>query len=116
MEPIAASADLVAYCGLYCGACGRYRKGRCEGCRENARAGWCKVRSCCIENGWASCADCETYTDLHQCGKFHNVFSRIIGFVLNSDRHKCIDRIREIGPAAYAEEMAAKGVMKLPRR
>ena len=31
-------AELVAGCGLYCGKCGAFRKGRCKGCRENARA------------------------------------------------------------------------------
>jgi len=23
--------DLIAYCGLYCGACGKYIKGKCAG-------------------------------------------------------------------------------------
>jgi len=116
METVIASEDLVAYCGLYCGACRAYRNDRCKGCHENAKAGWCKVRTCCIDHGYATCADCDTYDDPRRCAKFHNLFSRVIGFVLNSDRRKCIARIREVGPAAYAEEMAAKGAMKLPRR
>ena len=41
--------------------------------------------------------------------------SRIFGFVFRSARRACIERIREIGPAAYAEEMAAKGLQAIRR-
>ena len=46
---IAVNADLVASCGLYCGACRAHLAGKCAGCRENAKATWCKIRSCCAE-------------------------------------------------------------------
>ena len=116
MEQAAASAELVAYCGLYCGECRAHKKGRCPGCRENSKAWWCKVRACCIEHSYASCAECEMHADLHECRKFHNLFSRLMGFAFNSDRHKCIARLGELGPEAYASEMAAAGLQKLPRR
>mgnify|MGYP001174253203 CR=1 FL=1 len=48
------SLELVAYCGLYCGQCTKYLKGKCPGCKENEKASWCKTRSCCIENDFAS--------------------------------------------------------------
>jgi len=38
MKTITSNAELVAYCGLYCGACGAYLKGRCPGCHENKKA------------------------------------------------------------------------------
>jgi hypothetical protein len=73
------------------------------------------VRACCQENGYATCAACSTYADPRECRKFHNVMSRVFGFIFRSDRRACILRIREIGPAAYAEEMAAKGLHALRR-
>jgi hypothetical protein len=40
MKEVLVNKDLVAHCGLYCGACGAYLKGRCPGCHENVKAGW----------------------------------------------------------------------------
>ena len=108
MKGVTASAELVAHCGLYCGACRSYRKGRCPGCHDNEKATWCKVRACCQDDSYATCADCGEFAEPRDCRKFHNLFSRIIGFVLRSDRRACILRIREIGPDAFAAEMADK--------
>jgi len=107
MKAIVADAGLVAYCGLYCGACRRYLSDKCSGCRENVKATWCKVRSCCAENGYASCADCKTVQDPADCGKFNNVISKVVGFVLRSDRRACILQIKEMGIAGHAENMAS---------
>lgn len=38
MKQVVADPNLVAYCGLYCGACGAYLKERCPGCHSNAKA------------------------------------------------------------------------------
>jgi len=59
MKEVASNPDLVAYCGLYCGACGSYLRETCPGCHQNEKAEWCKVRVCCIDNQYLSCADCE---------------------------------------------------------
>lgn len=99
---------LVAACGLYCGACGKYKKGKCPGCAENEKAIWCKVRLCCKEKGIANCAGCMEHPNPKTCKCFDNFFSRLIGFVLRSDRKACICRIREVGAEKYAEEMAEK--------
>ena len=48
MPAIQVNTDLVAHCGLYCGACKSYLNGKCKGCHENSKAAWCKIRSCCI--------------------------------------------------------------------
>ncbi len=109
MKEIVVDTDLVAYCGLYCGACPRLRKGRCPGCHDNEKAGWCKIRSCCLENGYTSCADCTHYDDPRQCKKFHNFVSRAIGFILRSDRRACIVQIRELGAQGHAKAMAELG-------
>ncbi|MDP4184418.1 MAG: DUF3795 domain-containing protein [Bacteroidota bacterium] len=97
--------SLIAYCGLYCGACRAYRKGKCPGCQKNTKATWCKVRLCCIENNYLSCADCAK-TELKACKKFNNPVSKIFALVFRSDRNACIARIKEVGYEVYAEEMA----------
>ncbi len=107
MKEIVADPKLVAFCGLYCGACGTYLKGRCPGCRDNEKASWCKVRTCCLETGYSSCADCTKFPDPKDCGKFHNFISIVIGFVLRSDRRACITQIRQKGIEGHAEDMAA---------
>ena len=106
MKEIIADAGLVAFCGLYCGACGSYLKGRCPGCHLHEKAAWCKVRACCIEAGYSSCADCVTFFDPKDCSKFNNVFSKAFGFVFRSDRRACIMQIRGRGLSAHAEDRA----------
>lgn len=107
-------AAYVAACGLYCGACTKYVKGKCPGCRENGRASWCAVRSCCLERGYASCADC-TIVPLAECRKFNFWVAKVFSALFRSDRAACIARIREIGPAAFAQEMGSAGRMTIRR-
>ncbi|HRY30294.1 MAG TPA: DUF3795 domain-containing protein [Elusimicrobiota bacterium] len=104
---IAADANRVAFCGLYCGACGRYLKGACPGCQQNAKAAWCAVRTCCLESHFSTCVDCKTYTEPNDCKKFNNFVSKIVGFVLRSDRRACLQQIREKGLAAHAADRTA---------
>jgi hypothetical protein len=40
------------------------------------------------------------------CNKFNNFISRLVGFVLRSDRGACILQIREKGLLGHAEDMA----------
>lgn len=110
-----ANKDLVAYCGLYCGACRSYLSGKCPGCRENVKATWCKIRQCGIENNLQSCADCKS-VELMDCKKYNNLFSKVIGFVLKSDRPACIYRIRETGYDAFAAEMASTHRQTIKRK
>jgi hypothetical protein len=104
-KEITADKDLIAFCGLYCGSCRSYLKGKCPGCKENTNASWCKVRQCCMENDLQSCADCKTMA-LESCKKYNNFISAIFGYIFNSDRKACIDRIKEIGYDDFAVEMA----------
>ncbi len=115
VNTVTANPDLIAYCGLYCGACKAYLAGRCPGCRENTKAGWCKVRSCCIGAGRSTCAACPTHADPRTCGHYHNIVSRLFGLVFRSNRAGCIDRLRTVGAAAFAAEMAAAKRRSLPR-
>ena len=116
MEEITVNKDLVAYCGLYCGACRSCLKGRCPGCHENSKASWCKVRTCCSEHGWATCADCTEFTDPNQCRKFNNIISKVMSLVLNSDRRACVLKVREVGVEGFAADMAEYGRPSLRRR
>ncbi|HWR72061.1 MAG TPA: DUF3795 domain-containing protein [Nitrospirota bacterium] len=106
MKEIVADTGLVAYCGLYCGACRSYLRDRCRGCHENEKATWCKVRVCCLEQGYSSCAECTAFADPALCGKFNNFISKVVGFILRSDRRACILQIRERGLKGHGEDMA----------
>jgi hypothetical protein len=106
MKEIVADQNLIAFCGLYCGACGRYLKESCPGCAKNEKAGWCGLRKCCIERNYQSCADCKEFADVMQCKKFNNFFSKIFGLIFRSDRKACIDLIKKSGYNDYAKEMA----------
>jgi hypothetical protein len=116
MREVTANGELVACCGLYCGACGAYLKGRCPGCHENVKAGWCKIRSCCVEHAYATCADCNEHAGPGDCKHFNTPVARLLGFVLNSNRPAGVLKIRELGREGYAAFMADRKIMKLPRR
>jgi len=114
-KQIVADARMIAYCGLYCGACGSYLKGKCSGCKENVKATWCSIRKCCIENKYQSCADCKTI-ELKECKKYNNLISKVIGLILNSDRSACIRRIKETGYEGFAKEMAENKKQTIRRK
>ncbi len=103
----------IAACGLFCGACSRYTKGKCPGCRDYEKATWCEVRKCCKEHGWQSCADC-TLMPLAACRKFNGFIAKVFAVVFRSDRRGCIERIREVGREAFAAEMRLAGRMNRP--
>jgi hypothetical protein len=116
MREIKADKSLVAYCGLYCGACGSYLKERCPGCHENTKAGWCKVRKCCMEHKCATCADCREFSDPAQCAMFNNFISKIFGLIFNSNRPACVMKIKELGIEKYAGFMAEGKRQSMPRK
>jgi len=115
MRDVTTNPALVAYCGLYCGACRRFLRKRCPGCKENQKATWCKVRSCCISNQYASCADCQQFVDPNDCKMFNNWISKIFGLVFRSDRAACIRQIREIGVKEHAADMAGKRLQSIKK-
>jgi hypothetical protein len=115
LKEIIADKSLIAACGLYCGACRTYLNGRCPGCFENDKASWCKIRQCCMENNFLSCADCKS-VELMECRKFNNIMSKAFGFIFNSDREACIQAIRENGYDKYAVDMAALKMQTIKRK
>ena len=112
---IKADSTAIAFCGLYCGACGKFAKGKCPGCAKNDKALWCGVRKCCLEQSYKSCADCKEFSDPKDCRDFHNPISRVIGFIFRSDRRAGIEYIRKNGYDAFAENMAAAKRMAVKR-
>lgn len=106
MPDVQAMPEMVAYCGLYCGACKSHLRGKCKGCHENSQATWCTVRSCCIEKNIKSCAQCTDHTNPNDCKKFNNFMSKLFGLVLRSDRAACIAQIKQVGIDGHATIMA----------
>ena len=101
-----ANESLVAACGLYCGACRAYLNNKCPGCKNNVKAEkWCKVKICCKENNFKSCADCKMFEDVKKCKKFNNIFSKLFALFLGSNRQWCVNRIRQKGYTEFAKEM-----------
>ena len=106
MKEIKSDPEMVAYCGLYCGACGSYLKDKCPGCHDNAGAKWCKIKVCCEENQYQTCADCKEYDNPRNCSKFSNLMSKLFALIFRSDRAACIDSIRDLGVEGYADKMS----------
>jgi hypothetical protein len=115
MKEIKSDKSKIAFCGLYCGACSRYLKNKCKGCAGNDKASWCKVRSCCIENSYSSCAECKEFQDISECKKFNNFMSKIFGFIFNSDRKACIEIIKNKGMDDYLKLMVENKIATIKK-
>lgn len=106
MKSIEAKKELIAACGLYCGACRKYLLGKCPGCHKNQNVTWCKIRSCVQSQSYNSCAECTKYVT--ECKIYSNLIGKIFAFIFKSDRPACIQYIREHGEQAFAEEMTRR--------
>jgi hypothetical protein len=106
MRDVVADTGLVAYCGLYCGACRAYLNGKCPGCHKNEKAGWCKIRVCCSGQAIASCGQCKEFSDPRECKKFNNPVSKLFALIFKSDRPACIAQIKALGLEGHAKNMA----------
>ncbi len=115
MKEATSNSELVSYCGLYCGSCGKYQKGKCPGCAENEKASWCKIRKCCIEKGISSCANCNEFTDVKDCKMFDNFVAKMFEFVFKSDRKAGINRIKEQGYDEFAKFMAENKLVSMKK-
>lgn len=105
----------ISACGLYCGECRAFKKGKCPGCSLKTDATWCKVRTCCKEHNWISCAEC-TETGIDACKKYNNFMTSFFKFVFRSDRHGCIRRIQKIGYENFAIEMESSHTYNRPAK
>lgn len=107
------NTKMVSYCGFYCGECPTFKKGKCEGCKGDSvkcAVGYkvCKVRPCCIENNYSSCADCTKYTSVQSCKLYNPFLINFFQFILKSSRRKGIEMIKEKGELEFAKFMVDK--------
>ena len=116
MNTIKNDSNLIAYCGLYCGSCKSYIKGKCPGCAKNEKASWCEIRKCCMNQNIKSCADCKDFSDVMQCKKYNNFFAKAIGFILRSDRSACIQLIKKDGYENFASYMSSNGFQTIRKK
>ncbi|TLX77031.1 DUF3795 domain-containing protein [Labilibacter sediminis] len=107
--------NLVAFCGLYCGTCAKYKKGKCPGCPENTKATWCKIRSCNMENGFENCAQC-TITKPKDCKKLNNPIGRIFEYIFKTDRLASLNYIKENGAELYVGKMCSLNQMSIKKK
>ncbi|MBP8851177.1 MAG: DUF3795 domain-containing protein [Breznakibacter sp.] len=114
MKEIVANKELIAYCGLHCGACRKYLNNKCPGCKENTKAAWCKIRTCNMDAKTNSCAECTQIT-LNDCKTFNNPIGKIFGFIFQSDRKACIQMIKERGADSFALEMTSRKAQTIKR-
>jgi hypothetical protein len=112
-EQVTDKEQLIAYCGLYCGACPSFTSGKCDGCRSNSaksavRYKQCQVKLCCAENGFFTCADCTIYASTKDCKKYNPLLLRIASRIEGSDRSKAIEMIKAKGRAEFLAFMEDK--------
>lgn len=113
-KDIALDDNLISYCGLYCGACPRFIKGKCEGCKEN-NPSWCKVKPCNIDNNYTSCADCREYESVSECKKFNPLFIRLGEFVSRTSRKAGIQFIKDKGRLEFMNYMAENKLVSIKK-
>lgn len=115
MKEVIADQELISYCGLYCGACKSYLKEKCPGCRIDGKYKKCKMKPCCIENNYQSCADCKEFVNVMDCTKYTNKLWNIMEFLFQTKRSACIDYIRKEGYESFANHMAEKKLVAFKR-
>ncbi len=115
MKDIEVNKNLVSYCGLYCGSCGKYQKGKCPGCAKNEKATWCKIRKCCIEKNINSCAECNDFKDVSECKNFDNFVAKMFEWVFKSDRKAGIKMIKDSGYEEFAKYMSENKLVSMKK-
>ncbi len=112
-EQMIGNEQFIAYCGLYCKACSAFTSGKCDSCRGNSAKTAiiykkCKVRPCCAENDFFTCADCTEHASTKDCKQYNPLLLRIASWIESSDRSKAIEMIKEKGRAEFLAYMEDK--------
>jgi hypothetical protein len=97
--------NLVSPCGFYCGVCKSFLKNKCKGCSTNTSS-WarkCKVRKCCSENDYTTCAECQQYEHVNECKKLNSNFVKFFSVFVGYDRPGGINEIRRMGKSKFAQ-------------
>lgn len=128
------ASELIAYCGLYCGACSfkvafeendREHINRmpayyddlkdkplqpCPGCRLEYKCGDCSIRDCAVGKGIEYCSMCDDFP-CDKINKFNSDKKPHHGEVISS-----LELLREIGEKAWLEQMKGKWTCKCGTR
>ena len=71
--------ELIGCCGAYCGTCQVLKQNMCKGCKlgyqndeRDITKAKCKIKICCINNNYSTCADCSKYNSCEIIQNFHN--------------------------------------------
>lgn len=90
----------IGCCGAYCKTCKAFVNGSCKGCKIGYESGdrdlskaKCKIKICCLNKNFESCADCKQFSD---CDIFNTRFK--IG---TSDNRKCQESLNFIKNEGY---------------
>lgn len=126
--------DLIAYCGLYCGACSfkvafeennrehltcmpskyDYLKGTpleaCPGCRLENRCGECVIRDCTIEKSLEHCGLCESFP-CEKIKKFNND-----GVPHHAESIKNLIQLAEIGKEKWLTQQREQNTCSCGKR
>lgn len=110
---VARDEKLASYCGFYCGACPTYVAKKCAGCRGDlpqCAVGYrkCRVRACCADHSYVTCADCKEYESAKQCKKYNPLPIKLGEFLSGTSRGKAIELIKQKGLEEFVEYMVGK--------
>ena len=108
-----ADENLISYCGFYCAACPKFLEGECKGCKGNTpdcARGYqsCKVRPCCINHSYSSCANCKKFDSVRECKDYNPLMIRFGQFITRTNRRKGIEMIKEKGEIGFMNYMINK--------
>ena len=96
-------------CGLNCGLCPMKLEGRCPGCGGGPGNQACAMARCSLEHGGVTyCIQCAEYP----CARYDG-FDEADSFISHLRRAKDLEKLRRIGPAAYAAEQREKQALLL---
>ena len=105
-EQMTDNEQFIGYCGIYCKKCPSFTSGKCNGCRvDSAKYKKCKVKPCCVENEFFTCADCTIYASTKECKKYNPLLLKIASRIESSDRSKAIEMIKAKGRAEFVAFM-----------
>jgi hypothetical protein len=112
--------NLISYCGFYCGACPSFKKGKCEGCKGDSlkcAIGYkaCKVRPCCLENGYNTCADCTQFESVKDCKIYNPLLIKLGQFLTKTNRRKGIEMIKENGNECFLTFMIENDMVTMKK-
>ena len=107
------NTQLISYCGFYCESCPKFTKNQCNGCKGDdpkCAVGYssCKVRPCCIENGFSTCAECNKFESVKDCKIYNPLLIRFGQFITRTSRRKGIELIKKVGEDGFASFMKDK--------